>query len=133
MTKWNYSDMEMFLRRFSCFRNYENMVNGPCGRGEPSGSVPLPYARRRGDDRLKGSAVTADLAVGAVMKIRNFLIGRLVLLFWSVDAEAQAPYFDAKTIRFIVRYSAAFWVAPAIFLDLVTSSAYFGGAQITLI
>ena len=27
-----------------CFRNFRHMVNGPCGRGAPSGSAPLPYA-----------------------------------------------------------------------------------------
>lgn len=49
------------------------------------------------------------------MEIRKFIIGMLVLLFWSVDAGAQAPYFQGKTIRFIVGYPAAFWVATCYF------------------
>jgi tripartite-type tricarboxylate transporter receptor subunit TctC len=40
------------------------------------------------------------------MRTRPFIIGMLVLLFWSVDAVAQAPYFQGKTIRFIVGYPA---------------------------
>jgi tripartite-type tricarboxylate transporter receptor subunit TctC len=40
------------------------------------------------------------------MKIKNFVVGILVLLFCSVDVDAQVPYFQGKTIRFIVGYPA---------------------------
>lgn len=44
--------------------------------------------------------------MGAVMKIGRFVISMVVLLFCSVDAGAQAPYFQGKTIRFVVGYPA---------------------------
>jgi hypothetical protein len=49
------------------------------------------------------------------MKIRKFIIGIFVLLFWSIDAGAQSQYFQGKTIRFIVGYSAALLVATCYF------------------
>jgi tripartite-type tricarboxylate transporter receptor subunit TctC len=44
--------------------------------------------------------------MGAAMQIKNFIIGIIVLLFCSVDAGAQTPYFQGKTIRFVVGYPA---------------------------
>jgi tripartite-type tricarboxylate transporter receptor subunit TctC len=44
--------------------------------------------------------------MGAVMQTRKSIISALVVLLCSADAGAQAPYFQGKTIRFVVGYPA---------------------------
>ena len=40
------------------------------------------------------------------MKINKVAIWILLLLFWSGEVAAQTPYFQGKTIRFVVGYPA---------------------------
>src|SRR5436305_3475822 len=44
--------------------------------------------------------------LGAIMKINKIAIWILLLLFWSGEVAAQTPYFQGKTIRFVVGYPA---------------------------
>jgi tripartite-type tricarboxylate transporter receptor subunit TctC len=44
--------------------------------------------------------------IGAIMKINKVAIWILLLLFWTGEVAAQTPYFQGKTIRFVVGYPA---------------------------